>query len=91
MKRLVEVADDGLESLFGKRVTLYGANYIYCGKLVGVNDTCVKLEDPKLVYETGEHDAPEWADAQALPSPWFVQLTAVESFGAWKENANDEQ
>ena len=84
MKKLVEVVDvegEGLESLLGEQVLLFALNYIYTGKLVGVNTVFVKLEDAKIVYETGPFSGP-YKDAQALPSKeWYVQLSAVESFG----------
>ena len=54
MKKLVEVSDEGLEGLIGERVTLLCVNYFYTGDLVGVNDTCVLLENPAIVYETGD-------------------------------------
>ena len=70
--------------LMGKDVTLFCANYIYAGKLVGVNDTFVKLEKAKIVYETGELTGATWKDAQALPNDWYVQTAAIESFGILK-------
>ena len=46
MKKLVEeVNGEGLEKLIGERVTLFCCRYIYTGKLIGVNDTCVLLDD----------------------------------------------
>jgi hypothetical protein len=86
MKVLVEqVEKEGLESLLGKEVTFFCVNYIYAGKLVGVNETCVKLENPKIVYETGAFSEKEWKDAQALPKQYFyLMLSAVESFGECK-------
>ena len=85
MKILVKEADsEGLESLLGKRVTLFCAAYIYTGKLIGVNQTCVKLEDASIVYETGELTTSSWKDAQKLPKDWYVQLSSVESFGELK-------
>jgi hypothetical protein len=87
MKKAVtvqEIEGEGLLALLGQNVALFCANYIYAGKLVGVNDTCVLLEDAKIVYETGPLTAVGWQDAQALPGPWYVQLSAVESFGAAK-------
>lgn len=82
MKRIVEeIEGEGLVKLLGQNVMLFCMNYIYAGKLVGVNDTCVLLDDAKLVYETGELTAATWKDAQDLPTPWYVQISAVESFG----------
>ena len=85
MKMLVtEVENAGLSSLLGKTVTLFCASYFYTGKLVGVNDTCVKLETAKIVYETGELTSGGWKDVQSLPGDWYVQIAAIESFGILK-------
>jgi hypothetical protein len=83
--KLVETEDkEGLLALMGRRVTLFCANYIYTGNLVGVNETCVKLQDAAIVYETGAFNDKSWKDAQVLPNDWYVQLTSLESFGELK-------
>lgn len=79
-KTVIEVEDEGLVSLLGKVVTLFCANYIYTGKLVGVNKTCVKLSDASIVFETGAFNEKEWKDAQKLPNDVYVQLNLMESF-----------
>ena len=87
MKKLIkveEVEGDGLIGLMGETVTLFCGIYIYTGKLVGVNETFVKLEQAKIVYETGEFNTKNWKDAQALPGIWFVTTNSVESFGILK-------
>ena len=85
MKVMVkEVETEGLEALLGQTVTLFCGVYIYTGKLVGVNDTCVKLTKASVVYETGSFSDKSWKDAQALPHDWYVQRVAIESFGALK-------
>lgn len=74
-----------MHSLMGEVVTIFACRYIYTGKLVGVNDTCVELEDPAIVYETGPFDNKEWADAQKLPhKTFFIATGAIESFGRMK-------
>jgi hypothetical protein len=82
MKIVTETADtEGLGSLLGQNVTLFCMNYIYTGKLVGVDDVQVKLDDAKIVYETGSFTEKEWTDAQPLPNgTWYVRLATVESF-----------
>jgi len=88
MKKLVkveEVSGEGLIGLMGQTVTLFCLNYIYAGLLVGVNDSYVKLEKAKVVYETGSFSDKTWKDAQALPGEWYVQIGAIESFGILKE------
>ena len=87
MKKIVnvtEVSGEGLEALMGERVTLFCMNYIYTGNLVGVNSTCVLLEDAAIVYETGELNSKTWKDAQKLPKNWYVQIASIESFGCLK-------
>ena len=69
----------GFEELLGKRVTFFGAVYIYTGDLVAVDKTWAKLENAAIVYETGAFTDEEWKDAQALPHPVFIRLSSVES------------
>jgi len=88
MKKIVEVtevAGEGLEALMGERVTLFCANYIYVGTLAGVNTSCVLLEAAGIVYETGDLTSKSWTDMQKLPGPWYVQISAIESFGILKD------
>lgn len=80
MKKIVEETGEGLVKLMGERVTFFGMNYIYTGKLTGVNETCVLLEDAAIVYETGAFSDKDWADAQPLPRPVYVMLSAIEAF-----------
>lgn len=85
MKVIVEEVDgEGLESLLGKTVTIFCGIYIYTGKLIGVNDTCIKLTEAKIVYETGDFKTKDWKDAQSLPHDWYIQRQAIESFGVLK-------
>ena len=87
MKKLVEVTEvegEGLVALMGERVTLFCMNYIYTGKLVGVNDTFVKLENAAVVYETGAFTDKSWKDAQALPKALYVMTGTIESFTVLK-------
>ena len=85
MKKIVnEVQGEGLDKLLGERVTLFCMNYIYTGTLTGVNDTCVLLTDASIVYETGGFNEKDWRDAQKLPHDWYVEISAIESFGKLK-------
>ena len=87
MKKFVtieQVDKEGLEVLGGQVVTLYCLNYIYTGKLVGVNETFVKLEDASIVYETGKYSDKDWKNAEKLPHEWYVQRCCIESFGILK-------
>ncbi len=84
MKKIIEVSEEGLEGLMGKRITLFCCRYIYTGTLVGVNDSCVMLDDCGIVYETGSFDKKDWEDYQKLPNSWYVSLQSIESFGELK-------
>lgn len=82
MKRIVEVDGQGLESLLGEEVTLFCANYIYHGVLVGVNKDDVVLKDASIVYETGPFNEVGFKDAQSLCSgEWHVRTAVIESYG----------
>lgn len=81
---VLEVENEGLISLLDKQVTFFCAVYIYTGKLVGVNNTCVKLENPKIVYETGAFNTKDWKDAQSLPNELYLQTSMIEAFGVVK-------
>ena len=81
---VVEVEEEGLISLLGKRVTFFCLNYIYTGDLTGVNDTCVLLENPSIVYETGPFNTKDWKDAQALPNSLYLSVNCIESYGEIK-------
>ena len=85
MRKIVEeISGEGLEKLLGERVTLFCLNYIYTGKLMGVNTSCVLLEEASIVYETGDLKTQGWKDAQGLPASWYVHLSCIESFGVLK-------
>ena len=73
---------EGLEGLMGKRVTIWCLNYIYGGKLVGVNETDIKLTDAVVVYETGELTGP-YKSAQKFPTDWYVRTGCIESYGEY--------
>ncbi|MEK7093671.1 MAG: hypothetical protein AAB927_04285 [Patescibacteria group bacterium] len=84
MKKLVEVQEvegEGLTALLGEQVLLFCLNYIYTGKLIGVNSSCVLLGSPSIVYETGAFSTSVFKDAQKLPHDIYVQIPAIESFG----------
>ena len=76
MKILVDEKDaEGFEALLGETITVFCALYFYTGKLVGVNSTCIKLEDTYIVYETGAFSKMDEKDAQKLPHKyWYVQM-----------------
>lgn len=82
MRKLAEeVSDEGLESLVGKRIAVWCLNYIYAGKLIGVNDSDILLTEAKVVYETGILNGDSWKDAQSLPHDWYIRVRAIESYG----------
>lgn len=88
MKQIIQVTEidgEGLEALLGRRVLLICAGYFYEGKLIGVNETFVKLDDASIVYSTGEWKDKNYADIQKLhQKEWYVQRGLIESFGLGK-------
>ena len=86
MKKIIDVTEDvGLDGLLGEQVLLICSAYFYSGKLTGVNDSFVELENASIVYETGPWNTSGYKDAQVLPGKtWNVQRSAIESFGRGK-------
>lgn len=86
MKKIIEVTDAaGLDLLLGENVLLICSAYFYTGKLTGVNETFVELENPAIVYETGAWTDKGYKDVQKLHvNKFYVQRAAIESFGATK-------
>ena len=86
MKRIVETFEtnkDGLAKLLGEYVELYCLNYIYAGKLIGVNEQNVCLAECQIVYETGklsDHAGFKLAESFEQEER-FVQVSHIESFG----------
>lgn len=82
MKRIIEdTGKGGLDSLLGEKVLLLCGNYFYAGKLTGVNNTFVELDDASIVYETGEWSAPAYKDAQKLGTgPTFIRIQWIEAY-----------
>jgi hypothetical protein len=83
MKKLVEIIEqegEGLMSLMGEQVVLFCSNYFYAGKLIGVNDDFVLLEDGGIVYETGDFSEKHWKDFQRVSEKLYVRTSFIESF-----------
>lgn len=79
---IAEVEEEGMPALLGKNIEIFCGIYIYAGKLVGVNSTCVKLENPHIVYETGGFFDKKYKDAQPMGKDFhYVSLGFIESFG----------
>lgn len=77
-----EVAEEGFLTLLGKNVEIFCGIYIYAGKLVGVNDKCIKLANPHIVYETGAFTDKKYKDAQHMQREFhYISTTFIESFG----------
>lgn len=86
MKKLVTVQEldgQGFEALMGQKVTFFCLNYIYHGKLVGVNTDDLILDDAYMVYETGAFETKGFQDAQKLAPEWRLRTSAIESYGVF--------
>lgn len=86
MKKIItEVENEGLVKLLGKKVTFFCLNYIYTGTLIGVNETCVLIQKPEIVYETGAFSDSKFKDCQSLGvEEFYIQMNCIESFGVLK-------
>ena len=88
MRKLIQVQEidgEGLESFLGERILIMCAGYFYEGKLIGVNSTFVKLEDPSIVYTTGVWTDKAYSDIQKMgQKEWYISTSLIESFGKSK-------
>lgn len=85
MRRITQdTSECGFDSMLGEKICIFCGVYIYTGKVSGVNDDHIELENAKIVYETGELNSGPWKDAQDLPSPWRIMTQGIESWGPAK-------
>ena len=77
---VVEVPNEGLISLLNENVLIFCMNYFYYGKLIGVNDTCIKLEKAHIIYETGAFSDKSFKDKQFINDELYIQTSSIESF-----------
>jgi len=77
--RIVSDEETAFDKLLGKEVALFCSNYIYSGRLTGINGSSVELSSPSIVFETGAFSSKNWKDAQRLPcAVAFVERSAIE-------------
>lgn len=82
LAQTTEVKEEGFLALMGENVEIFCGIYIYAGKLVGVNTTCVKLANPHIVYETGGFLDKKYKDAQPMGREFhYIATGFIESFG----------
>lgn len=85
MKKVIyEDKSEGLQKLLGEYVTFYCMSFIYAGKLMGVNEHDVLLQDCSIVYETGSATDKTWSMAEKFPNDWYLRISAIESYGVFK-------
>jgi hypothetical protein len=86
MKKLVqEIENEGFEKLLGEKILVMCVNYFYTGKLIGVNESCILIENPSIVYETGKWGDGEYKDDQTMHiDELYIQISSIESFGKSK-------
>jgi hypothetical protein len=78
---MTENNEEGFLALIGKNVEIQTGLFIYAGKLIGVNSTCVKLDNAHTVFDTGDFKNKKYSDAQARENPiLYVQLAGVFAF-----------
>lgn len=87
MRKLIEVENEGYEKMLGEQVLVFCMNYIYTGKLAGVNNDKLLLENPYIVYQTGAFDKKSFEDAQKLHDEIFISIASIESIGKTDKRA----
>lgn len=61
---VVEVENEGAISLLGEYVEVRCGSYHYAGKLIGVNDLCIELEEAHTIFESGAYTTAKYKDTQ---------------------------
>lgn len=85
MKKLIEETDnEGLEKLLGEIVEVMCYRYIYHGKLTGVDDNEILIEDASIIFETGPYDKKDYEDIQKLGRDVYVRTASIESYSLAK-------
>lgn len=82
VENVTEVVEEsgGPLVLLGKTVYVSCTSYAFTGKLTGVNDKFIEVDDPEIVYETGAWSAKTFKGTEKLPTPRIcIFLTQVES------------
>lgn len=82
MKRIVELdTKSELDKCLDEQLFVFANNYHYTGKLIAINNNFIILQDPYIVYSTGDWDNKQWSDCQKLPTKELhIMLSAVESY-----------
>lgn len=71
-----------LDTMKGRTVVIFCANYIYSGVLETVSHDLLSISDAHIVYETGAFSDKAWKDAQKLPvAIHYIERSSVESLG----------
>jgi hypothetical protein len=77
---VIEVEGEGAISLLGEYVEIRCGNYHYAGKLVGVNDLCVELEEAHTIFSSGSYTTKKYEDVQPhVESKLLVYFNFIES------------
>lgn len=80
-----EVENEGLLAFMGKPIFVMCGNYFYTGILAGVSDVCIRIDDPSIVYATGDWSDNTYSDAQKMRvGRQYIMISHIESFGPAK-------
>ena len=79
---VVEVENEGFFALLGKNVEVHTPNFIFAGKLEGVNDKFIKISNAHTVFDTGAYTNKNYSDAQKRQQDvWYIMLGSIIAFG----------
>ena len=83
------MANDTLKKFHGKRVAVFGPNYIWTGDLVEETDDTIVLSDVNQLFETGPHTTVETEHERICENMVFYK-SAVCNVGdpLWTADAN---
>lgn len=78
-----------LKKFHGKRVAVFGPNYIWTGNLIEETDNTVELQDVNQLFETGPHTTKETEHEKICENMVFFK-SAICNVGdpIWTDDAN---
>ena len=77
---VIEVEGEGAIGLLGHYVEVRCGNYHYAGKLTGVNDMCIQLEEAHTIFSSGAYTTEKYDDAQPhVESSLLIYFNFIES------------
>ena len=89
LQNLFNIKDDksskstnDFSDFLNKQIVLFCCRYVYTGKLIEEKENSLVLENPHIIYETGDFKDSGFSDCQSLNcKKWSLSKQSIESYG----------